>query len=140
MDLGTAAARWADRLSRPRSRLDKLGVRPGARVTVFTVDDPTLVPELGQRASVVYLDIPREPMDVVFFGVTQPSQLHRVGYLRWYLRRDGALWLVRPTGSVKVTEAQVLAAGRGARMVDTRVVSLAPGLTAHRFVFPLTAR
>src|SRR5947207_6343281 len=39
LDLGATAARWAEKIRNPPSLLDKLGVKPGARVSVIGLDD-----------------------------------------------------------------------------------------------------
>src|SRR6185295_10254427 len=40
-DVGAVAERWAAKIRSPKSRLDKLGVKPGQVVAVIGVDDPT---------------------------------------------------------------------------------------------------
>src|SRR4051812_43332704 len=42
-DLGSAALKWADKIQHPPSRLQKLGVKPGWRVSVLGVDDAAFV-------------------------------------------------------------------------------------------------
>src|ERR1700686_5045575 len=38
-DLGPAAAKWADKIRHPPSRLDKLGLKPGWRASAIGVSD-----------------------------------------------------------------------------------------------------
>jgi hypothetical protein len=54
----------------------------------------------------------------------------------------GALW--EPSGedflSPALTEAEVMAAGKEAGLVDVKVVSFSPTHTAEKFVIPVSAR
>src|SRR5262245_30669534 len=45
LDLGDQAARWAEKIRNPPSLLDKLGVKPGARVSVIGLDDRAFLDE-----------------------------------------------------------------------------------------------
>ncbi len=45
-EIGKDAAKWADRISNPPSRLDKLGIKSGQTVAVLNVDDEGFVGEL----------------------------------------------------------------------------------------------
>jgi hypothetical protein len=47
-DLGRAAAKWTDKIRHPRSRLDKLGVKPWWRASAIGVADRTFLKELQQ--------------------------------------------------------------------------------------------
>src|SRR5580704_16041474 len=42
-----AATRWADAILHPKGRLQKLDVRPGARIGLSNLDDPVFVGELA---------------------------------------------------------------------------------------------
>src|SRR3954451_19369024 len=52
-DLGEQAERGAKRISNPKSRLDKLGVKPGQRVAVLGIADEDFGAELAARAWLV---------------------------------------------------------------------------------------
>src|SRR4051794_24284093 len=45
-DLGDAAARWADKIQHPPSRLQKLGVKPDWRVSAVGIADQPFLAEL----------------------------------------------------------------------------------------------
>lgn len=135
LDLGPNASRWADKINNPRSRLDKLGVRSGALVSTLDLNDPEFLRELSSRAGVLYSSTPREPVDVMFLRVEQPSDLTRVLRLRWYLKRDGALWTLRTRGSKLLPEEALRTTMRGAGLVDVKVCAFSDTLTADKFVF-----
>ena len=50
--------------------------------------------------------------------------------------RDGGIWVVAPKGGREPREAQVLAAGKAAGLVDVKVARFSETHTAHRFVIP----
>jgi hypothetical protein len=47
---------------------------------------------------------------------------------------------VRPKGSKAITEAETMAAGKRAGLVDVKVVSFSETHTAEKFVIPVAAR
>ena len=49
----TAAARWAERIPNPPSRLDKFGVRPGMKVVLLDLAEPDFAAELAAHAGTV---------------------------------------------------------------------------------------
>ncbi len=38
--IGAGAEKWAEKIRNPRSRVDKLGIKTGAKVTVLGLEDP----------------------------------------------------------------------------------------------------
>jgi hypothetical protein len=118
-----------------RSRIDKLGVKPGMLVVAEGVDE--LLPELAERDARLVDDA----ADVVFLRADTRDELVGVP-AAWAraARPRGALWIVYPKGVRSVTENDVLAAGRAAGLLDVKVVSFSPTHTALRFVAPRAER
>jgi hypothetical protein len=139
-DLGPAAAKWADKIRHPPSRLDKLGVKPGWRASAIGVSDGAFLKEL--RQSVAHLSIGRaaKESDAIFFGATKAAELARLEKLRAALKPNGAIWVVRPKGRPEISERAVMAAGRAAGLVDVKVVGFSATHTAEKFVIPVSAR
>jgi hypothetical protein len=141
LELGAAeAAKWLKAIENPKSRIDKLGIKPGQKVAVVAVDDPTLVEELRDKGAEVRRGAPLKNTDVVFFGVKAKKDLARVATLRPKLADKGALWIVRPKGAAAITERAVLSAGKEAGLVDVKVVKLSETSTAQKFVIPVAKR
>src|SRR5262245_44666756 len=46
LTLGPVAAKWADRILHPKSRVDKLGVKSGSMVSIIGTVEPQLLEEL----------------------------------------------------------------------------------------------
>jgi hypothetical protein len=61
-----------------RSLLDKLGIKPGARVSVLDVDDVDFMTELADRAGDVSLGGVSPDSDAVLMGVEQPDDMARM--------------------------------------------------------------
>jgi hypothetical protein len=96
-----------------------------------------LTPLRGRAAEVV-----TDPTgcDVVFLAAEDRAQLAQVARLTASLRRDAALWIVRPRGSSAITEREALAAGLEAGLVDVKVVHFSETHSAAKFVVRLKDR
>jgi hypothetical protein len=139
LGLGARAPRWAERIRNPRTLLDKLGVKPGMRVSVLDVEDGAFDALLTQRDADVAHE-PRPETDVVFLGVETAVDLTRIAGLRRAIRADGAIWVISPRGRSDLREIDVLEAGRAGGLVDTKVARFSDTRTAHRFVIPKARR
>jgi len=139
-ELGAAAAKWADKIQHPPSRLAKIGVKPEWRASAVGVDDEAFLAEL--EAAVAYLSIGRvaKPSDAIFFGVTKEAELSRLERLKPSLAPDGAIWIIRPKGRPEISERATMAAGKAAGLVDVKVVGFSATHTAEKFVIPVAAR
>jgi hypothetical protein len=142
--LGADAAKWHQRIRYPKGRLDKLGIKPGARVTLLGVDDEGFVAELVERLGADAVSdgkSKQKDQDAVFLAVGSPRDLDRLGPVQARIKRDGAVWVVRPKGKgVVVTERQVMDAAKGAGLVDVKVVSFSDTHTAEKLVIPVAKR
>jgi len=140
-ELGAAeATKWLRAIENPKSRIDKLGIKPGQKVAVVGVRDETLVEELRDKGAEVREGAPLKNTAVVFFGANATKDLIRLAKLREKLAPDGALWIVRPKGVATITEGEVREAGKQAGLVDVKVVKLSESHTAEKFVIPMSER
>ena len=121
-----------------RPLLDKLGVRPGMRVATLGLFAADFLTPLRGRAAEVVAD--PAGCDIVFLAAEDRPQLTQVARLAADLRRDAALWIVRPRGSSAITERETLAAGLEAGLVDVKVVHFSETHSAAKFVYRLRDR
>ena len=143
LELGAAAPKWAAKIKNPPSRIQKLGVRPGARVALVGdfAFDPSFEGELvtggvGDAAATT-----RTPVDVLFYAPTTRAALDRLAALAKRLAPTGALWIVRPKGKdTPVTENDTRRAGLAAGLVDVKVAAFSATHTAEKFVIPVAKR
>ena len=139
-DLGDAAAKWADKIQHPPSRLKKIGAASDWRVSALGVTDEAFLKEL--EAAVAHLSIGRvvKGSDAIFVGVTKVAELARLEKLKLSLKPNGAIWIIRPKGPTGVSEQATMAAGKAAGLVDVKVVAFSPTHTAEKFVIPVAQR
>ena len=139
-EIGTVAGRWADRITNPPSRLDKLGVKAGMTAWIVGERHHDLVRDLESRGARLVRVAPVVGVDLVFYGTSRRAMLDRLRVLKRSLKPNGALWVIRPKGSAAISETEVMAAGKKAGLVDVKVVSFSETHTAEKFVIPRSDR
>lgn len=140
-DLGVKDAEaWARKILNPRGRLDKLGVKEGMRVSVLGVDETSFLDELRARVPNLTVGEPAPQSDIIFLGADRRDTLAQLVPLQAALKRNGAIWVVRPRGIVAITEADVMREGKAAGLVDTKVVKFSETHTAEKLVIPKDRR
>lgn len=123
----------------PRSRIEKLGVKPGSRVTVLGVDDPAFLAELKERGADVSSRT-RVGTDIVFVAMASKDDLPRLEALRRSIKPDGAVWVIWPKGRKEFREDDVRAYGPRAELVDVKVMAFSETLSGLKMVVPLAKR
>jgi len=126
-------------LGSERPLLDKLGVKAGMRVALVAFGDAAFEAELAERgASIVD---PSPGLDMVFFRVDGPADLHRIAELRPLIHDAGAIWVLRVKGADRtVRDVDVIDAGRAFDLIDNKIASFSATLAAMRLVVPLDQR
>jgi hypothetical protein len=137
--LGDAASKWAAKILNPPSRVDKLGVKPSHVVLVFGVDDAQFTRELADRGARVATKATGQA-DLIFYAAPTRAALDELVPLQKYLKRNGAIWVIRPKGVQAITEADVMRAGKAAGLVDVKVARFSDTHTAEKFVIPVRDR
>jgi len=132
--VGRDAAKWAEKIRNPKSVADKLGVKSGHRISVIGKIDESFLGDLERSNRL------RKESDVIFFAANKSEELDRLADLRKSLAPAGAIWVIRPKGGGAITEAEVMAAGKGAGLVDVKVVRFSETHTAEKLVIPISAR
>jgi len=122
-----------------RTRIEKLGVKRGHRVLVIRVDDEMFRAELDQAGAHVAARATGQA-DIVFLGADGQDALGKLAALQKQIARDGAIWVIRPRGSDAISEADVMAAGKAAGLVDVKVARFSDTHSALKFVIPLSKR
>jgi hypothetical protein len=140
LELGTGAAKWADRIKNPKSVMDKLGVKNGQRVVILGVADAQLAKDLAARGAKVSAGRMKPGADVVFLGVERASTLSRLMALERSIARNGAIWVLWPKGRADLNEDAVRGAALRAGLVDVKVVRYSDTHGALKLVIPLKRR
>jgi hypothetical protein len=123
-----------------KSRLDKLGARPGLETVLIGINDKGLGSELRARGIRFTTGRLRKGVELVFLGAESLDHLDRLARCRHLLAPDGAVWVVYPKGQKTLTRNDVIAAGKPARLVDIKIVSFSDTHTALKFVIPKDQR
>lgn len=123
----------------PRSRMEKLGVKAGARVTVLGVDEPAFLAELKERGADVSSRT-RAGSDIVFVAMASKDDLPRLEALRRSIKPEGAVWVIWPKGRKEFREDDVRAYGPRAELVDVKVMAFSETLSGLKMVVPLAKR
>jgi hypothetical protein len=124
----------------PRSRLDKLGVKPGARVAVVGIEDEVFLKELRERTGDVASGRPRKDSDLVLVFMNERAQLAKLASLRKSIKPEGAIWVVWPKGRKEFREDDVRAAGPDLGLVDVKVMAFSDSLSGLKMVIPVAQR
>ncbi len=133
--------------------IDKLGVRPGARVALVGVDDAVFGALLRERTTEVEVwrpgDVivragvadPVDRVDLVFLAADSQAELADLTALRAAIAQDGAIWVVSRKGrAATLRDVEVIAAARASGLVDNKVASFSATHTALRLVIPRALR
>ena len=124
-----------------RSRIDKLGVKPGAKIAIVGVDDPDFLKELRQRTSDITRGKPSGLCDIVFMSAATRTDLRRISQVKTWIEPNGAVWVVRPKGGrSELRDTDVIQAGLDAGLVDNKIASFSETHGAMRLVYRLRDR
>jgi hypothetical protein len=132
--LGAQAERWAARIAHPPSRLDKLGVEPGQRVSVLGFQDPAFVKELKARGARVTAGRALADADLVFLFCAARAELRRLPGLARSIVPHGAIWVLWTKGGKHMREQDVRDVMDGPGLVDVKVVSFSDTLSGLKLM------
>jgi hypothetical protein len=138
--LGAAAEKWCDKILHPKSRIEKLGVKTGAKVSLLGDFDAGFLTEIGKLTKSVSKSKVAADSEWIFFSADSKESLEVLPNLSKSMKGAAALWIVYPKGQKHITENDVLAAGRKAGLKDVKVVGFLATHTALKFVTPLSNR
>lgn len=138
-ELGSAAEKWREKILHPKSRMEKIGVKPRANVSLLGGFDTDFLEELKQLAGSVTQGKVAADSDEVFFAADSLRELSSLAKAAKLLKGAAGLWIVYPKGQKGITENDVIAAGRKTGLKDVKVVGFSSTHTALKFVIPLAA-
>ena len=87
-----------------RPLIDKLGVKPGARVALIEIDDQEFRRALADRTRDITEGDPLPETDTVFLGIEDGSGLGSLASLRKRLVPNGAIWVVFRKGKAATVQ------------------------------------
>ncbi|HXN96042.1 MAG TPA: hypothetical protein VN879_16170 [Candidatus Acidoferrales bacterium] len=138
--LGAAAKKWCGKILHPKPRVEKLGVKPAARVSLLGGFDAGFLTEIGKLTKSVSEGKVAPDSEWIFFSADSQEDLGALSKISKSMKGAAALWIVYPKGQKRITENDVLAAGRKTGLKDVKVVGFSSTHTALKFVIPLSNR
>jgi hypothetical protein len=138
--LGAAAEKWRDKILHPKSRTEKLGVKPRAKISLLGSFAPDFLAEISELTKSVSTGKAAPDVECIFFAADSKGDLRGLPRITKSMKGAAALWIVYPKGQKHITENDVLAAGRRTGLKDVKVVGFSPTHTALKFVISLTQR
>jgi hypothetical protein len=139
-EIGPAAERWLEKILHPKTRIEKIGLKPGAKISLLGGFDAEFLNELQPLAGSLSKEKVAPDSDTIFFAADSLKELSSVAKIAKSLKGAGALWIVYPKGQKSITENEVIAAGRKTGLKDVKVVGFSATHTVLKFVLPLTRR
>ena len=139
-DLGPDAEKWAEKIRNPKGLLDKLGVKPGMKVSLLGIEDAGFKKQLRARTDDVTEGRAAKGSDIVFVKMTEAKEAARLEALRAAIKPGGAVWVVWPKGQKAFREDDARNAGPAAGLVDVKVASFSDTLSALKMVIPVKDR
>jgi hypothetical protein len=138
--LGAAAEKWCDKILHPKSRIEKLGVKPDAKVSLLGEFDRDFLKEVTALTESVSKGKVAADAECIFFAADSKNDLGALPKISKSMKGAAALWVVYPKGQKQITELDVLAAGRKSGLRDVKVVGFSATRTALKFVIPVSDR
>ena len=139
-ELGANAAKWCEKILHPKTRVEKLGIKPNAAVCLIGNFAADFLGEVRSVTKNVTIGKSAPDAEWIFFSADTSKHLAQVGKLAQNLKGKAALWIVYPKGQKQITENDVLAGGRKCGLKDIKVVGFSPTHTALKFVLPVESR
>ncbi|MCM2257919.1 MAG: DUF3052 domain-containing protein [Vicinamibacteria bacterium] len=125
----------------PKPVIDKLGVKPGQRVSVLGLpSDAPFRAQVAERAAKLSWGRLLKDNDLVFVAITSVAELSQLPRLREAIVPDGAIWPLWPKGRKELREDDVRAAALASGLVDVKVVAFSEILSALKLMIPVAHR
>jgi hypothetical protein len=136
-----SAATWLRKIQEPPKRLiDKLDVKPGAKVWLIGIDDTSLIHQLEERTTQLLRGPTAASCDVVFVGVENAKDLERIARAMNAMTDSGAIWVVHRKGSSGVADTTIFAKAKSLGLTYVKVARVSETHTAEKLVRPVAAR
>ena len=139
-EIGPQAEKWAHKILNPKSRMEKLGVKQGAKVTAIGKLEPEFEAELLKISADVAHGAIAKDAEYIFLTAESQKELARATNIAKVMKGSVVLWILYPKGRKDLSENDVLATGRKAGLKDVKVVGFSPTHTALKFVVPVEKR
>jgi hypothetical protein len=136
-----AADKWKRKLEEaPKRLIDKLDVKPEAKVWLWAIADATLVAQVMERTANTSAGSRASGCDVVFVQVDSDERLERIDRAAKAIVDNGAIWVVHPKGKTGVADTAIYAHAKKLGLAYVKVARVSETLTAEKLVRPVAMR
>ena len=136
-----AAAKWHKKLEEPPKRMiDKLDVKPGAKVWLSHIEDAALIAQVRERTDNVTSRRSATKCDVAFVQVDSDDDLDRIDRATKVIADNGAVWVVHPKGKTGVADTTIFGRAKALGLTYTKVARVSETLSAEKLVWPRASR
>ena len=136
-----AATKWEQKLREaPKRLIDKLDVKPDAKVWLLELASPELEAQIAERTSEVSRAKSARDRDVVFVGVERDAHLSRIERAVNAILDDGAIWVIHPKGPDGVADTSIFEKAKALNLTYTKVARVSDTHTAEKLVRPRASR
>jgi hypothetical protein len=137
-DLGKLTPSWVNAIANPKSRADKLDVKPGTSIAIVGGVDEDFLEEV--RARTPLAEDGSDPVDLIFVRVATLDELEVLPAIRARIRPTGAIWLIHPKGDGELNHAPIVEAAKKAGLIDVKTARFSDTHTALKLMIPKSAR
>ena len=138
--IGAQAEKWREKIAKPKTLIEKLGVKPGEAVSLIGEFPADFVVGLKKHGAAMQEGKTGKDAAWHFLAGESKKDLQRVKNVASELKGAAALWIVYPKGQTAITESDVRSSGLSAGLTDIKVASFSPTHTALKFVVPKEKR
>lgn len=124
----------------PRSRTEKLGVKPGARIALMGLKDAAFVEELKAAGGKVTTRPGAGPYEMILVRLDSSEDLPLLSAAKARIVSNGMVWAVWPKGRKEFREDDIRHFGPQAGLVDIKVMSFSAELSGLKLVIPVAQR
>jgi len=130
-----AAGKWKKKLEEaPKRLIDKLDVKPGAKVWLYGTLDDALVAQVEERTTAVVRGTAASGCDVVFVSVDSEKELDRIPRALKATVERGAVWVVHPKGPAGIADTTIFEKAKTLDLAYTKVARVSETHTAEKLV------
>jgi hypothetical protein len=136
LELGDLAEKWCHAILNPKTRLDKLGLKPNHSYQAWGEFDEAFPDELVKRAGSPGI----KPLDIVFIRMDSVGDLPKLLEARSVIAQNGMIWAVWPKGRKEFREDDIRDFSLQNGLVDVKVASFSTTLSSLKMVIPVKER
>jgi hypothetical protein len=134
--IGAQAEKWRKKIAKPKTLIEKLGVKAGQTVSLIGEFPADFVASLKKHGATIRQNKGTTDAAWHFLAAESKPNLQRVKGVARGLKGGAGLWIVYPKGQTAITESDVRSSGLSAGLTDSKVASFSPTHTSLKFVVP----